>query len=128
MSQVTSELEFSDILWRLKSRLFENSFFSKVRVHNRAQTGNNFSVVDSEDYFVKTIKKNKIRPNGSTSVFYFELSLDIFGSLALNTFSTAFISQCFRIRAQPTVFSFSGNVRTAHKRPKFFLLITLRSS
>jgi hypothetical protein len=52
-------------------------------VYNRAQTGNNFSVVDSEDYFVKIIKKNKIRPNGSTSVFYFELSLDILRSLAL---------------------------------------------
>ncbi len=54
----SSEPEFLNIYWRLKSRLFEESWLSKVRVYSRAHSGYNLCVCVFLTFFFVNSKKN----------------------------------------------------------------------
>jgi hypothetical protein len=90
----TSELEFLTILWRLKCRIFK-----QVRVYNRAQTGYRFCVLIAKITLCKQLRKNKIRPNDSTSVYYSENILILLLKPCALIFSPTIISECLSIRA-----------------------------
>ncbi len=83
----------------VEAEKLRKSFFSKVRVYNRAWTEDSFCVLCAKSNLCKQLGKIKIGQNDSTSVFYIKNILRRIWKPWIHTFSLAVISKYLGIQA-----------------------------